>query len=151
MWSWCCWAIFWNISSRQKAFKMILSHLFHFHPQKISPWVGLRKINISYWGWDDMSPFTNTTLQWLPGEPNDSGFCAYLERAEVAGLKANPCTAMADGLVCEKPVGKENLTPRNWCCGEWQALWGFIYLRGTWGQFGLNNYKYIYIYLVFWK
>lgn len=78
-----------------------------FHPsQKISPWVGLRKINISYWGWDDMSPFTNTTLQWLPGEPNDSGFCAYLERAEVAGLKANPCTAMADGLVCEKPVGK---------------------------------------------
>lgn len=75
--------------------------------QKISPWVGLRKINISYWGWDDMSPFTNTTLQWLPGEPNDSGFCAYLERAEIAGLKANPCTAVADGLVCEKPVGKE--------------------------------------------
>lgn len=56
-----------------------------------------------------MSPFTNTTLQWLPGEPNDSGFCAYLERAEVAGLKANPCTAMADGLVCEKPVGKPSL------------------------------------------
>lgn len=54
-----------------------------------------------------MSPFTNTTLQWLPGEPNDSGFCAYLERAEIAGLKANPCTAMADGLVCEKPVGKK--------------------------------------------
>lgn len=92
---------------------MILFHLFNFHPQKISPWVGLRKINISYWGWDDMSPFTNTTLQWLPGEPNDSGFCAYLERAEVAGLKANPCTAMADGLVCEKPVGKEPLSPRN--------------------------------------
>lgn len=74
--------------------------------QKVSPWVGLRKINISYWGWEDMSPFTNTTLQWLPGEPNDSGFCAYLERAAVAGLKANPCTSMADGLVCEKPVGK---------------------------------------------
>lgn len=79
----------------------------HSPSQKISPWVGLRKINISYWGWDDMSPFTNTTLQWLPGEPNDSGFCAYLERAEVAGLKANPCTAKADGLVCEKPVGKK--------------------------------------------
>lgn len=54
-----------------------------------------------------MSPFTNTTLQWLPGEPNDSGFCAYLERAEVAGLKANPCTNVVDGLVCEKPVGKK--------------------------------------------
>uniref|UniRef100_A0A674JRZ3 Attractin-like protein 1 n=1 Tax=Terrapene triunguis TaxID=2587831 RepID=A0A674JRZ3_9SAUR len=79
---------------------------------KISPWVGLRKINISYWGWDDMSPFTNTTLQWLPGEPNDSGFCAYLERAEVAGLKANPCTAKADGLVCEKPVGDPNQNAR---------------------------------------
>ncbi|NXA11405.1 ATRN1 protein, partial [Sapayoa aenigma] len=79
---------------------------------KISPWVGLRKINISYWGWDDMSPFTNTTLQWLPGEPNDSGFCAYLERAEVAGLKANPCTAVADGLVCEKPVVSPNQNAR---------------------------------------
>uniref|UniRef100_A0A674JWL0 Attractin-like protein 1 n=1 Tax=Terrapene triunguis TaxID=2587831 RepID=A0A674JWL0_9SAUR len=79
---------------------------------KISPWVGLRKINISYWGWDDMSPFTNTTLQWLPGEPNDSGFCAYLERAEVAGLKANPCTAKADGLVCEKPVVSPNQNAR---------------------------------------
>ncbi|KAF7253471.1 Attractin-like protein 1 [Varanus komodoensis] len=75
--------------------------------QKISPWVGLRKINISYWGWDDMSPFTNTTLQWLPGEPNDSGFCAYLERAEVAGLKANPCTAMADGLAKVIPQGNQ--------------------------------------------
>uniref|UniRef100_H3AXJ5 Attractin like 1 n=1 Tax=Latimeria chalumnae TaxID=7897 RepID=H3AXJ5_LATCH len=79
---------------------------------KISPWVGLRKINISYWGWEDMSPFTNTTLQWLPGEPNDSGFCAYLERAEVAGLKANPCTAMADGLVCEKLVVSPNQNAR---------------------------------------
>lgn len=98
-----------EISTQKKAFKLI-SHFFHSDSQKISPWVGLRKINISYWGWDDMSPFTNTTLQWLPGEPNDSGFCAYLERAEVAGLKANPCTAMADGLVCEKPVGKQPLT-----------------------------------------
>lgn len=79
---------------------------FSYCLQKVAPWVGLRKINISYWGWEDMSPFTNTTLQWLPGEPNDSGFCAYLERAAVAGLKANPCTSMADGLVCEKPVGK---------------------------------------------
>ncbi|RXM27766.1 Attractin-like protein 1 [Acipenser ruthenus] len=77
-----------------------------FSLQKISPWVGLRKINISYWGWEDMSPFTNTTMQWQPGEPNDSGFCAYLEKAEVAGLKANPCTAMADGLICEKPVAQ---------------------------------------------
>ncbi len=40
----------------------------------ITPWVGLRKINVSYWCWEDMSPFTNSTLQWLPGEPSDAGF-----------------------------------------------------------------------------
>lgn len=74
--------------------------------QRLSPWVGLRKINVSYWAWEDMSPFTNTSLQWLPGEPSDSGFCAYLERARVAGLKANPCTSTTDGLICEKPVGE---------------------------------------------
>uniref|UniRef100_A0A8C7Z303 Attractin-like 1a n=1 Tax=Oryzias sinensis TaxID=183150 RepID=A0A8C7Z303_9TELE len=71
--------------------------------QLLSPWVGLRKINVSYWGWEDASPFTNSSLRWLPGEPSDSGFCAYLERAQMAGLKANPCTATTDGLICEKP------------------------------------------------
>ncbi len=76
--------------------------------QKLTPWVGLRKINVSYWGWEDMSPFTASTLQWLPGEPSDSGFCAYLERAEVAGLKAKPCTANTEGLICEKPVGEKS-------------------------------------------
>lgn len=74
--------------------------------QTLSPWVGLRKINVSYWGWEDASPFTNTSLRWLPGEPSDSGFCAYLERTQVAGLKANPCTATTDGLICEKPAGE---------------------------------------------
>ncbi len=77
--------------------------------QKLTPWVGLRKINVSYWGWEDMSPFTASTLQWLPGEPSDSGFCAYLERAEVAGLKAKPCTANTEGLICEKPVGEKSV------------------------------------------
>ncbi|KTG31595.1 hypothetical protein cypCar_00005025, partial [Cyprinus carpio] len=80
--------------------------------KKLSPWVGLRKINVSYWGWEDMSPFTNTSLQWLPGEPNDSGFCAYLERAQVSGLRANPCTANTDGLICEKPVLSPNQNAR---------------------------------------
>lgn len=74
--------------------------------QTLSPWVGLRKINVSYWGWEDASPFTNTSVRWLPGEPSDSGFCAYLERAQVAGLKANPCTATTDGLICEKAAGE---------------------------------------------
>lgn len=65
---------------------------------------------MSYWGWEDNSPFTNTSLQWLPGEPNDSGFCAYLERAQVSGLRANPCNANTDGLICEKAVGEALVT-----------------------------------------
>lgn len=73
--------------------------------QRLSPWVGLRKINVSYWGWEDMSPFTNSSLRWLPGEPSDSGFCAYLEEPQVLGLRANPCTATAHGLICEKATG----------------------------------------------
>lgn len=64
---------------------------------------------MSYWGWEDTSPFTNTTLRWLPGEPSDSGFCAYLERVETAGLKANPCTATTDGLICEKSAGEHHV------------------------------------------
>ncbi|XP_077114034.1 attractin-like protein 1 isoform X1 [Ranitomeya variabilis] len=95
-----------------KEVDFVLDEMQKYTVQKLSPWVGLRKINVSYWGWEDMCPFTNTTLQWLPGEPSDSGFCAYLERAEVAGLKANPCTAMTDGLVCEKPVVSPNQNAR---------------------------------------
>uniref|UniRef100_G3NTX7 Attractin-like 1b n=1 Tax=Gasterosteus aculeatus aculeatus TaxID=481459 RepID=G3NTX7_GASAC len=74
--------------------------------KRLSPWVGLRKINVSYWGWEDMSPFTNSSLRWLPGEPSDSGFCAYLEEPQVSGLRANPCTAAARGLICEKATGE---------------------------------------------
>uniref|UniRef100_A0A6Q2YK72 Attractin-like 1a n=2 Tax=Esox lucius TaxID=8010 RepID=A0A6Q2YK72_ESOLU len=84
---------------------------YQLQEKKMAPWVGLRKINISYWGWEDTSPFTNSSLQWLPGEPSDSGFCAYLDRAEVAGLKANPCTANTDGLICEKPSARPCKTP----------------------------------------
>lgn len=65
---------------------------------------------MSYWGWEDMSPFTNSSLRWLPGEPSDSGFCAYLEEPQVSGLRANPCTATAHGLICEKAIGKPQIT-----------------------------------------
>ncbi|KAM9817295.1 attractin-like protein 1 [Neosynchiropus ocellatus] len=81
----------------------------------LSPWVGLRKINVSYWGWEDMSPFTNSSLRWLPGEPSDSGFCAYLEEPQVTGLRANPCTATAQGLICEKATGNPNQSTRPPC------------------------------------
>uniref|UniRef100_A0A673AV18 Attractin-like 1b n=1 Tax=Sphaeramia orbicularis TaxID=375764 RepID=A0A673AV18_9TELE len=83
--------------------------------KRLSPWVGLRKINVSYWGWEDMSPFTNSSLRWLPGEPSDSGFCAYLEEPQVSGLRANPCTATAHGLICEKAAGNPNPSARPSC------------------------------------
>ncbi|XP_016892647.1 attractin isoform X3 [Cynoglossus semilaevis] len=70
----------------------------------VTPWVGLRKINVSYWCWEDMSPFTNTTLQWLPGEPSDAGFCGYLAEAASSGLKAQSCINPVNGSLCERPA-----------------------------------------------
>lgn len=105
----CCSSIYWLYIGYYPWSDTVpsFSHLLCLHHlQRLSPWVGLRKINVSYWGWEDASPFTNTSLRWLQGEPSDSGFCAYLERAQVAGLKANPCTATTDGLICEKPAGE---------------------------------------------
>ena len=71
----------------------------------VTPWVGLRKINVSYWCWEDMSPFTNTSLQWLPGEPSDAGFCGYLAEAASSGLKAQTCINPVNGSLCERPGG----------------------------------------------
>ncbi|XP_035282260.1 attractin-like isoform X2 [Anguilla anguilla] len=70
----------------------------------VTPWVGLRKINISYWCWEDMSPFTNTSLQWLPGEPSDAGFCGYLAEPAPSGLKAATCVHSVNGSLCERPA-----------------------------------------------
>ncbi|MCJ8738572.1 hypothetical protein PDJAM_G00037220 [Pangasius djambal] len=99
--------------STAKQVDFVLGELQKYQQQekKLFPWVGLRKINVSYWGWEDNTPFTNTSLQWLPGEPNDSGFCAYLERAQVSGLRANPCNANTEGLICEKAVESRNARP----------------------------------------
>lgn len=69
----------------------------------MTPWVGLRKINVSYWCWEDMSPFTNTLLQWLPDEPSDAGFCGYLAEPFQQGLKAATCINEVNGSVCERP------------------------------------------------
>ncbi|XP_027862351.1 attractin-like protein 1 isoform X2 [Xiphophorus couchianus] len=93
------------LTDNQVGFVLEELHKYELENQRLSPWVGLRKINVSYWGWEDASQFTNSTLQWLPGEPSDSGFCAFLERTESIGLKANPCTATTDGLICEKAAG----------------------------------------------
>ncbi|XP_005804448.1 attractin-like protein 1 [Xiphophorus maculatus] len=108
-----------NIASltTSKQVDFVLEELKKLQQQekRLSPWVGLRKINVSYWGWEDMSPFTNSSLRWLPGEPSDSGFCAYLEEPQVSGLRANPCTATAHGLICEKATGNPNQSSRGSC------------------------------------
>ncbi|KAM9426169.1 attractin-like protein 1 isoform 2-T2 [Pholidichthys leucotaenia] len=108
-----------NIASltNSKQVDFVLEELKKLQQQdkRLSPWVGLRKINVSYWGWEDMSPFTNSSLRWLPGEPSDSGFCAYLEEPQVSGLRANPCTATAHGLICEKAIGNPNQSSRPSC------------------------------------
>ncbi|XP_043920393.1 attractin [Protopterus annectens] len=75
-------------------------------PLTLTPWVGLRKINVSYWCWEDMSPFTNTSLQWLPGEPSDAGFCGYLAEPSYSGLKAATCINAVNGSVCEKTANQ---------------------------------------------
>uniref|UniRef100_A0A2R8ZWK9 Attractin n=1 Tax=Pan paniscus TaxID=9597 RepID=A0A2R8ZWK9_PANPA len=69
----------------------------------LTPWVGLRKINVSYWCWEDMSPFTNSLLQWMPSEPSDAGFCGILSEPSPRGLKAATCINPLNGSVCERP------------------------------------------------
>lgn len=83
---------------------LIWLHLSQYKAS-VTPWVGLRKINVSYWCWEDMSPFTNTSLQWLPGEPSDAGFCGYLAEAASSGLKAQSCINPVNGSLCERPGG----------------------------------------------
>lgn len=82
----------------------------------VTPWVGLRKINVSYWCWEDMSPFTNTSLQWLPGEPSDAGFCGYLAEPAFSGLKAQTCINPVNGSLCERPGTSQDVT---YCLKDW--------------------------------
>ncbi|MGH0152365.1 UNVERIFIED_CONTAM: hypothetical protein FKN15_031581 [Acipenser sinensis] len=90
----------------QKKVEFVLKELQIMHvlyKATVTPWVGLRKINVSYWCWEDMSPFTNTSLQWLPGEPSDAGFCGYLAEPSHTGLKAATCVNSVNGSLCERP------------------------------------------------
>ncbi|PKU48492.1 attractin [Limosa lapponica baueri] len=89
----------------------------------LTPWVGLRKINVSYWCWEDMSPFTNNLLKWLPDEPSDAGFCGYLAEPFQQGLKAATCINEVNGSICERPANHSAKQCRTPCalrtmCGE---------------------------------
>uniref|UniRef100_A0A8C5I5A9 Attractin n=1 Tax=Gouania willdenowi TaxID=441366 RepID=A0A8C5I5A9_GOUWI len=90
----------------QKKVDFVLKELqiMSVYKATVTPWVGLRKINVSYWCWEDMSPFTNTSLQWLPGEPSDAGFCGYLAEPASSGLKAQTCINPVNGSLCERPA-----------------------------------------------
>lgn len=90
----------------QKKVEFVLKELqkMQSSPKTLTPWVGLRKINVSYWCWEDMSPFTNTLIQWLPNEPSDAGFCGYLAEPSLQGLKAATCINEVNGTVCERPA-----------------------------------------------
>ncbi|XP_041323260.1 attractin [Pyrgilauda ruficollis] len=90
----------------QKKVEFVLKELqkIQSSPKTLTPWVGLRKINVSYWCWEDMSPFTNTLVQWLPDEPSDAGFCGYLAEPSQQGLKAATCINEVNGSVCERPA-----------------------------------------------
>uniref|UniRef100_A0AAY5L7C5 Attractin n=1 Tax=Esox lucius TaxID=8010 RepID=A0AAY5L7C5_ESOLU len=84
-------AVLASLTSQKKVDFVLKELQIMSYKASVTPWVGLRKINVSYWCWEDMSPFTNTSLQWLPGEPSDAGFCGYLAEPASSGLKAQTC------------------------------------------------------------
>ncbi|XP_029819569.1 attractin, partial [Manacus vitellinus] len=90
----------------QKKVDFVLKELqkIQSSPKTLTPWVGLRKINVSYWCWEDMSPFTDTLVQWLPQEPSDAGFCVYLAEPSQQGLKVATCIDELNGSICERPA-----------------------------------------------
>uniref|UniRef100_A0A6Q2Y3U5 Attractin n=1 Tax=Esox lucius TaxID=8010 RepID=A0A6Q2Y3U5_ESOLU len=98
----------------QKKVDFVLKEL-QIMSASVTPWVGLRKINVSYWCWEDMSPFTNTSLQWLPGEPSDAGFCGYLAEPASSGLKAQTCINPVNGSLCERAANHSAKQCRTSC------------------------------------
>ncbi|KFW75824.1 Attractin, partial [Manacus vitellinus] len=109
----------------QKKVDFVLKELqkIQSSPKTLTPWVGLRKINVSYWCWEDMSPFTDTLVQWLPQEPSDAGFCVYLAEPSQQGLKVATCIDELNGSICERPANHSAKQCRTPCalrsaCGE---------------------------------
>ncbi|XP_063781410.1 attractin [Pseudophryne corroboree] len=106
----------------QKKVDFVVKQLQTMQPKtELTPWVGLRKINVSYWCWEDMSPFTNTTLQWQLGEPSGAGFCGYLAEPSTVGLKAATCIHLINGSVCERPANQSAKQCRTPCASRSQC------------------------------
>ncbi|XP_053314088.1 attractin isoform X2 [Spea bombifrons] len=108
----------------QNKVDFVVKQLQKMQPKSnLTPWVGVRQINVSYWCWEDMSPFTNTTLQWQAGEPSGAGFCGYLAEPSTTGLKAASCIQQINGSVCERQANHSAKQCRTPCasrtqCGE---------------------------------
>ncbi|KAM4809130.1 attractin [Rhinophrynus dorsalis] len=102
-----------------KKVEFVLKQLQNTQPKTdLTPWVGLRKINVSYWCWEDMSPFTNTTLHWQAGEPSDAGFCGYLAEPSPMGLKVASCIHQINGSICERPANHSAKQCRTPCASR---------------------------------
>ncbi|XP_015343691.2 attractin-like [Marmota marmota marmota] len=116
----------------QKKVEFVLKQLQIMQPSQsmskltLTPWVGLRKINMTHWFWEDMTPFTNSLLQWMPSEPSNAGFCGILSEPTFQALKAATCINPLNGSICERP-GKDTVKQRPKChtpcalrtaCGE---------------------------------
>uniref|UniRef100_I3N7F2 Attractin-like n=1 Tax=Ictidomys tridecemlineatus TaxID=43179 RepID=I3N7F2_ICTTR len=113
----------------QKKVEFVLKQLQIMQPSQsmskltLTPWVGLRKINMTHWFWEDMTPFTNSLLQWITSEPSDAGFCGVLSEPTVRGLKAATCINPLNGSICERPANHSAKQCRTPCalrtaCGE---------------------------------
>nr|XP_033809079.1 attractin [Geotrypetes seraphini] len=109
----------------QKKVNFVLKYLQNMQSKTaLTPWIGLRKINVSYWCWEDMSPFTNTLLQWQDEEPSDAGFCGYLaDSTTYKGLKVASCIHQINGSICERQANHSAKQCRIPCalrmqCGE---------------------------------
>lgn len=81
---------------------------------------------MSYWCWEDMSPFTNSSIQWMPFEPSDAGFCGILSEPSTRGLKAATCINPLNGSVCEKQ-GKYVGIMHYWKFIERETIGGIVF------------------------
>ncbi|KAF3853626.1 hypothetical protein F7725_014314 [Dissostichus mawsoni] len=59
-------------------------------------------------------PSLTAACDGCPESPVTLVLC-YLEETQVSGLRANPCTATAHGLICEKATGNPNQSSRPAC------------------------------------
>ncbi len=76
--------------------------------QKLTPWVGLRKINVSYWGWEDMSPFTAQHAAVVTRGAKWLRLLCVPGKSWGSRTQSQTLHCQHRGLICEKPVGEKS-------------------------------------------